>query len=69
MCYEYNTIEDFTSEMQKVINIWEDTLKSTGGGFILDKKFSAELIFSGKVVIGSTLRIKTIPTFQPNTQI
>ena len=69
MCYEYNTIEDFTSEMQKVINIWEDTLKSTGGEFILDKKFSAELIFSGKVVIGITLRIKTIPTFQPNTQI
>ena len=69
MCYEYNTIEDFTSEMQKVINIWEGTLKSTGGEFILDKIFSATLIFSGKVFIGSTLRIKTIPTFQPNTQI
>ena len=67
MCYEYNTIEDFTSEMQKAINTLEGILKSTGGEFIPGKIFSAPLIFSGKVVIGSNLMMKIIATFQPNT--
>ena len=53
MCYEYETIEDFASEMQKMINIWEVDLIVTGGEFFTEKIFSTPLISSGKVFIRS----------------
>lgn len=53
MCYEYDTIEYFSSEMQKVINIWGGDLKVTCVSFRPEKIFSTPFIVSGEVLIGS----------------